>query len=134
MLWPLSLAVSITLLSGRSIPPMPPHDIIHIDKLAHLLVFGLLATAIYRAFPPTFAAPRRTLWAICLTIIFGLADELHQGTTPGRTMDFWDWLADALGAVIAVGVYRYWGLYRAVLEWRVIPRRRDSSAAIPAAN
>ncbi len=118
---PLGLATSITLLSGRGVPAVGPPEIPHLDKLIHLLVFGLLATAIYRAFPGGMRDAYRLLWTIGLTVAFGASDELHQGMTPYRTMDGWDLLADAVGAVLATLVYRHWALYRRILEW---PRRQ----------
>ncbi len=126
---PVGLAASISLLSGGSVPPGVVPDIIEIDKVIHILVFGLLATAIYRALPPAMPSARRTCWAVGLTVIFGLSDELHQGMNPARTMDGWDLLADTIGAVLAVCVYRFWGRYRRLLEWRVLP---DSTSSVSA--
>ena len=100
----IALAGSISLLSGGTVPPEVVPGIIQIDKLAHLLVFGLLATAIYRALPAGMTPRRKMAWAVGLTIAFGLSDELHQGMNPNRTMDGWDLLADAVGAFVATCV------------------------------
>ncbi|MEO0795045.1 MAG: VanZ family protein [Verrucomicrobiota bacterium] len=126
-LWPLALMAAISFASGGN-PVALPNSFFTSDKLAHLLVFGLLATACYRAFSPEWSKARRTIFAITFTALFGLADELHQSTTPGRYMEFDDWIADVLGAVIAVYVYRIWGTYRRVLEFR--PARRKSPSTI----
>lgn len=123
-LLPVGLAASISLLSGGSVPPGVVPGIFQIDKVIHVLVFGLLATAVYRALPPGLSPARRVVWAVGLTVAFGLSDELHQGMNPDRTMDGWDLLADAVGAVVATMVYQRWELYRRLLEWRVIPARR----------
>ncbi|MGE9293039.1 MAG: VanZ family protein, partial [Puniceicoccales bacterium] len=114
-LFPVGLALGISLLSGGTVPPGVVPGIFQIDKLIHVLVFGLLATAVYRALDPAMPPARRALWAIGLTIAFGLSDELHQGTNPNRTMDFADLLADIAGAIVATLVYQRWGLYRRLL-------------------
>ncbi|MEM9227710.1 MAG: VanZ family protein [Verrucomicrobiota bacterium] len=122
-LWPVAMVVTVTVFSSQSVPPTGMHDIIHKDKLAHLLVFGLLATAIYRACPPAWSQRKSIGTAIGFTVLFGLFDELHQGTTPGRSMDIYDWIADAIGAVLATLVYTRWQAYRKLLEWRPWPGR-----------
>lgn len=123
-LLPVGLAAGISLLSGGSVPPGVVPGIFQIDKAIHVLVFGLLATAVVRALPAGMPPARRMAWAVGVTVVFGLSDELHQGMNPARTMDGWDLLADAVGAVVATGVYQRWALYRSLLEWRVIPARR----------
>ena len=36
--------------------------------------------------------------------------------TPGRVVELNDWVADTLGAIVAVSVYRSWSHYRSVLS------------------
>lgn len=102
----------ISLASGQEIAaPVVPVWVWH-DKLLHVGVFGLLATAFRRAGSPAWLA-------IMTTIIFGALDEWHQSLTPYRTMDFADFVADCIGAVMAVPVYDQWTRYRAILEWPI---------------
>ncbi len=113
-LWPLALAVTITLASGGPVASGP--DIPHLDKVVHLLVFGLLATLIAR-----IESVRHWLWlgrgwAIILTSIFGGLDEYRQSFTSTRYMEFGDWVADTLGAALAVTLYIHWTWYRRFLE------------------
>ncbi len=83
-----------------------------IDKVEHALIFGLLATLLVRSgFLPKFG------WvAVLLVSLFGVSDEWHQSFTPGRSVEFRDWLADTCGAALAVTLYVYWGWYRRLLE------------------
>lgn len=117
------LMAAISVASGGN-PMVPQINFFSADKLAHLLVFGLLATAIYRATNITWRPATRAIFAITATALFGLADELHQSTTPGRFMEVDDWVADVAGAVIAVYVYRGWPWYRRCLEL-AIPARQS---------
>ena len=94
---------------------MPGPDVAGLDKVVHLLAFGLLATAIYRLLP------RRKGWLVVLVVsLFGASDEWHQSFTVGRSVEVADWVADTLGGAIAVVVYRYWTWYRNLLEWNVL--------------
>jgi VanZ family protein len=79
---------------------LPP--ISGIDKLAHALVYGVLAaTAIfafsarYRESRPAMAMVATTLFCLC----YGISDEFHQSFVPGRNPSGFDVLADACGAL-----------------------------------
>jgi len=108
--------LAITGASGRTVAAPPGLDFFSADKLAHFLVFGLLATACFRALGGKFHPNARSLIAVLLVAGFGAVDEIHQSFTPGRSMEFDDWLADLAGAVVAVAVYRLWPAYHRILE------------------
>ena len=44
---------------------------------------------------------------IAATVLYGVVDELHQATVPGRDASSLDLLADALGAVLGVTIMNY---------------------------
>jgi VanZ family protein len=48
-----------------------------------------------------------TVFALLLTIGYGMLDEMHQGRVAGRDASLLDWLADIVGAglsVVALGM------------------------------
>ncbi|MEY4487888.1 MAG: hypothetical protein RIQ79_396 [Verrucomicrobiota bacterium] len=108
--------------SSRSEVAGPP-GIPHLDKIAHFSVFGLLASLVVRA--PGFHR-RWALAAVALVSLFGITDEFHQSFTPGRSVEFGDWLADTLGAALAVALYVNWSAYRRLLECRLPFGQRPS--------
>jgi VanZ family protein len=72
----------------------------------------------------------RAIWAVVLVSGFGVSDEVHQSFTPGRSMEIADWVADTLGATVAVLAYTRWTAYRQRLESPVrIGKRRTGVAA-----
>ncbi len=104
----------------------------HVDKLVHFFVFGLLATLIARSFPPIASTPRALFTAFLLTTAFGCADELHQATNAVRMFSRADAFADALGAGVALLAYRFWPAYRHLLEREIgnpcnAPRNRSAT-------
>jgi len=113
-----ALALTIVVASGRG-QVAAPH-IVDFDKVAHFSIFGLLATLVARAGFPG----RRAWWAVLIVSLFGWSDEWHQSFTPGRDVDVMDWVADSLGALVAVTVYLYWTGYRRLLEWPLFRRQR----------
>lgn len=117
LLYPVILAVGVVGLSGESSPPTPGF-IPSFDKLAHFCVFGLLATLLFRLLPPASRNARNAFLVILAVSLFGLSDEIHQSFTPGRFVEFADWVADTLGATVAVLAYWKWDAYRALLEFR----------------
>jgi len=42
------------------------------------------------------------LVTIAFCSLYGITDEFHQSLVPGRSPDMLDWLADTLGATIAI--------------------------------
>jgi VanZ family protein len=118
-LWPAMLATVIVIASGRQVAA--PH-VVNFDKAAHFFIFGLLATLVAR----NGFVPGRAWVAIAIVSLFGLTDEWHQSFTPGRSVEVADWLADTLGATLAVTVYAASPLYRATLEQGLTSRRRRS--------
>lgn len=127
--WPVALAIGITTASGQSSMPAP--EIINFDKLAHFLVFGLLATLVARVERVSTWPILGMGWAVVLVSAFGGVDEWHQGHTPGRYVEVADWVADTLGAALAVTLYARWGWYRRLLELPVGVRKRRVETAPP---
>ena len=103
------LAATIVCASGQGQVAGP--DVVNFDKVVHFSVFGLLATLVLRA-----TGANRWWLALVIVSVFGATDELHQSFTPGRSMDYHDWIADTLGAVLAVTLYVKWPWYRRLLE------------------
>ena len=121
--WPLLIAALIVLASSRSRVAAP--DITKIDdKFAHFGVYGLLATLVCRLGHGWRAAA----WSLLAVSAFGVSDEWHQSFVPGRSSDVRDWIADTLGAALAVGLYGGWAWYRQLLERPVgLPRRIEKA-------
>ena len=115
VLYPIFLAVGIVSLSGTQSPPTPGF-IPSFDKLAHFCVYGLLGTLLFRLVPLASMIGRSALAVIFAVSLFGLSDEFHQSYTPGRSVEIADWVADSLGAFVAVVVYWKWEAYRRLME------------------
>lgn len=127
-MWAVAVAATVFFASGQSHVAGP--GIVNFDKVAHGLVFGLIATLVGRSF-----RRRRYVWmAILLTSAYGMADEIRQSFTPGRSVEIADWVADTTGACLAVTLYQLWGWYRRLLETRLFTRKQRveiSPAAVP---
>ncbi len=127
-IWPVVLAAVVFNASGHSQVASP--DIVNFDKVVHALVFGLLGTLAARTQPRS-----RWWWGIVVASLYGAGDEWHQSFTPGRSVDFMDWIADTSGAALAVSLYALWPAWRTGLEtkiWPRVQRRVDlSSGASP---
>jgi len=79
------------------------------DKLQHCAAYAVGGAALAHASGVRGRAP----WlAVVLGVLYGASDELHQWFVPGRSSDVRDWLADTLG--VLAGVF----IYRTFLSWR----------------
>jgi VanZ family protein len=78
-----------------------------ISLAAHAFEYGVLALLLYAAARATPGLARHA-WqaAFLLTLMYAASDELHQMFVPGRVADWRDIAADAVGAVLALGLAR----------------------------
>jgi VanZ family protein len=113
-IWPFLLAGTITACSGF---PAAVPAVTWSDKLGHFAAYGALATAIIRH-PALARWPLLGLWwALPLASAYGIGDEFRQSLTHGvRSPDRHDWVADTMGAILAVALYLRWPAYRRLLE------------------
>ena len=118
------LATVVVLASGRSAVAAPP--VVSFDKIAHFSIFGLMATLVLRPLKS-----RHWFWAVVIVSLFGISDEIHQSFTPGRSVEFADWIADTSGAIVAFVAYAFWGGYRRLLETPLFRRRKKPLIAHP---
>jgi VanZ family protein len=113
--WPLALAATIFFCSAHGQVAAP--SIENFDKLAHFLIYGLLATLLARCPGLPGGKALGVTSAVVIASFYGFTDEYHQSFTPGRSVSAADWLADTAGAALAVLLYARWRTYRTWLEW-----------------
>ena len=105
---PLSWAALLFVASATTFPPGlplgPVEHLPHADKVLHAGLYAVLALLLRRALrdEQRWAGWQAALGALALASLYGVTDEFHQWFTPGRTMDFWDWTADTLGAAVVL--------------------------------
>jgi VanZ family protein len=91
----------------------PPIDlgVVWEDKIYHFVEYLIFGFLIFRAFPNLRRQPRRNHYLTGL-IFFGLVyaalDEVVQYFVPGRDSSIGDWLADALGYLLAATIMICW--------------------------
>ena len=88
----------------------PPTAVPNADKIAHLLVYGLLAVLYFAARSTVRPLVRSDyLTGLLIFALYGVADELLQ-IPVGRTCDALDWVADITGALAGTGLFLLVGL------------------------
>lgn len=99
---PIAWAVLIFTASSFSTSGLPP-TFPHADKLAHFIIYGILALLLYRAFrmERNFGPLAAVFMSVLIASAYGALDEFHQCFVPSRSTDILDWMADTLGALIA---------------------------------
>lgn len=119
--WPLVLMLVVTYISGTPGPQLGPAQFAGVDKVGHFVVFGLIGLSWVRCFWGWGGLGVWGRWglAVALTAGFGLGDELHQLTNPERYFEWYDLLADVMGAMVCAGLYAWVGWIRKLLEWPV---------------
>ncbi|MDH5527066.1 MAG: VanZ family protein [Nitrospirota bacterium] len=106
----LAHAVLIFALSSHS-APVRAYPFAHADKFMHAGAFGLLAflTAwgLHRGWSE-WRLRRVLLLAFLVAVTYGASDELHQLFVPRRYTDPFDWMADCVGAFLALTLFVWW--------------------------
>lgn len=76
-----------------------------LDKMAHAVLFGVLAALLAQALRGA-GEVRSIVLAVVLASAYGVTDEWHQSSVPGRDADVFDWGADTFGAILSgLGVW-----------------------------
>lgn len=74
-------------------------------------VYGLLAALCYISLininEPNIFTDSPYIGAAIITILYGASDEIHQYYVPNRSAEVLDWMADIIGAIIAVLIIKY---------------------------
>ena len=89
------------------------------DKILHAGAYFVMAIFSWRALRHANLSGRSlAIVSFLFCSAYGISDEWHQAFVPGRTPSALDWLADSLGATIAVFL---------LLKFNLMQRRRTAS-------
>lgn len=75
-------------------------------RASHLVEYGILAALWLRALGPDHPPASAARWAVTLSALYALADELRQGLAPNRSPALLDVGIDTAGAVLAAAALR----------------------------
>ncbi|OLD72151.1 MAG: hypothetical protein AUI33_07435 [Ignavibacteria bacterium 13_1_40CM_2_61_4] len=101
MLW------ALVIFTASSIPGTKfPKFILKIDdKVIHISIFIVLGLLVFRALEPRIRKDSfdwlRAVLSTSVVAAYGALDEIHQMFVPGRSADFRDAAADAIGAMLS---------------------------------
>lgn len=103
MLPPVGVMAMIFFLSHQPGDALPLPALPGLDKLLHLIIYGLLAATLIKACSPGMRQSRPgsvVALVILWCLLYGASDEFHQSFIPGRFVSVLDVVADTVGAVI----------------------------------
>ncbi|MGH2574716.1 MAG: VanZ family protein [Ignavibacteria bacterium] len=90
----------------------PETEILNVDKLFHMAVFGLLALFCYisliHQYKIKFWNSKPLLFSLIICSLYGISDEYHQAFVPNRSSEFVDWLSDFAGIIITILIIKYY--------------------------
>lgn len=88
---------------------IPDFNISWFDKILHFVVFGILGILTARGFKHSSNQLLKQNFfrlGILASVIYGMTDEIHQHWVPGRDASSLDLLADILGIILFVWIYK----------------------------
>jgi VanZ family protein len=101
---------AIFYVSSLSEPRLPPGIG---DKPSHAVAYLGLAITIARALAgglPARIGAGTAVAAVLIATGYGMTDEFHQSFVPGRSMEWYDLYADAIGALAGTAACWAWGI------------------------
>jgi len=129
-IWPLVLIAAIFTASSQPSIAIPNVGFSY-DKIAHFLVFGLLATSILRITQLSKMGWKGIWITVCIVSAYGIVDEFRQLFTEGRSVELGDWIADVSGATLASILYLKWNWYRRILEANYFQKKQVADETQP---
>ncbi len=78
------------------------------DKAIHFVEYGVLGWLCARASSltwPSAAVWRTAVFAVFVSALWGLSDEIHQALVPGRSPELADVVADLLGSAVGAAAW-----------------------------
>jgi len=103
ILWAL-LILFLSSMPGKDLPRV---DLIHIDKLAHLIVYLILFLLLAK-WMSLSAIQSPLIKAFLLVSLYGISMEWMQGTFfPERYFDWYDAASNAVGAGLGIVIFRH---------------------------
>ncbi|MGM0486274.1 MAG: VanZ family protein [Planctomycetota bacterium] len=112
--WPrfatlLLAAYWIMLAMATHVPTLPTGSVRYNDKIAHCAAYSVLAFLIAWAWRTRWRFfPQGVLVTFGVASLYGAIDELSQTLVPGRFGDYYDWLANVVGATM--GILLFWAI------------------------
>lgn len=107
----LLLTYWILVFIATSMPNSTFFNIGKYDKLAHFSAYGVLAFLMYWLFDLNKKTKtlnwRKVFIIIFILTLYAIFDEIHQSFIPGRSTEFYDFVADIIGIWAGVLVARY---------------------------
>ncbi|MGE5437649.1 MAG: VanZ family protein [Syntrophothermus sp.] len=96
----------VILFVATSLPSSSLPDIKVGDKIEHFLAFFILAILLnlslkYQNKSKLFSE-KSYLFTFIIIFVYSIIDELHQHLIPGRFADFYDFIADNIGAILGL--------------------------------
>jgi len=96
----------IFLVSSLSAPPAPSYPFAWGDKVNHAGAFAIMMALVFRGIRwllPERSTRVQLILALACCMLYGATDEIHQAFVPNRQCDIFDWMADTVGALLAMG-------------------------------
>jgi len=100
-------AAVIFYISSRQ-TPLSGIDIPFLDNALHIgeyMIFGFLACRAFRSSPRKLFLENFKIFAILVSLLYGVSDEIHQLSVPTRQFSALDIFADGIGGMLGVFVY-----------------------------
>lgn len=105
-LFPLLLYGGLIFYLSAQPPPEEMPFFPHVDKVAHVLEYGILGFLMARFLRALQGQRASLLLATLLCFGYGILDEVHQAFVAARTFSFLDMGADLLGSFLGAMAYR----------------------------
>jgi len=109
----LAYMAAIFTLSSFHRVPLPYIDRLSVDKIYHIIEYGILGFLLMRLLTLEkfkIKTGGKILIVFAIGTVYGITDEIHQYFVPGRYFSYWDIAVDSIGSSLGAVLYYRWGI------------------------
>jgi VanZ family protein len=101
-----AVIVILSGLSGNTVKKIMVVDFFGIDKLGHLIMYGILTWLWILALKTITSKKRSIYFALTISIFIGLLMEIGQKYIfTGRSFEYDDMMANTIGSLLSIGIF-----------------------------
>jgi len=90
----------------------------HLDKVAHLIEYGVLGLTLARPLGRSLRGYALIAAVAAIALAYGVTDEVHQISVPGRDFSIMDMTVDLIGAALGAACWTLMERWVWLRRWR----------------
>ena len=111
-------------LPGNRLPDLSYWNLFSFDKIVHAFLFAILVTLLIIGFKKQYLFVRLRYYSVISSVLIGIlygafTEVLQTIVFVERTGDIYDFIANAVGCLLGIILFRFWKKHRKKLNYKI---------------